>query len=110
MINMFLKWVVFSLMIMLVAWIVPGISVETFWTAMLVSVVIALINTFIKPMIRLISIPITILSLGAFSLVINAFLFMFAGYVTPGFTVSGFLSALFGSVLLSVFSLFMKNL
>ncbi len=109
MLNIILKWIVFSLLVMLVAWIVPGISVESFWAAMIVAVVIALINAFIKPLIMLISLPINILTLGLFSLVINALLFMFAGYVTPGFTVSGFLSALFGSILLSIFTLFLKN-
>ena len=104
MINAILKWILFSLLIMLVAWIIPGISVENFLSAMLVAVVIGLINVFIKPFVQLISLPVNFLTLGLFSLVINALLLMLAGAITPGFEVSGFLSALFGSVLLSLFS------
>ena len=102
--NIFLKWIAYSLLIMFVAWIIPGINVENFFSAMLVCIVIALINVFIKPILQFISLPITFLTLGLFSLVINAVLLMFAGYITPGFTVSGFLSALIGSILLSLFA------
>lgn len=102
--NLILKWIVFSLLIVLVAWIIPGISVSNFLSAMLVCIVIGLINVFIRPLIEFISLPINFLTLGLFSFVINAFLLMLAGAITPGFEVSGFLSALFGSILLSLFS------
>ena len=104
MINSILKWVVYSFLIILVAWIVPGISVENFFAAMLVCIVIALINVFIKPLLQFISLPITFLTLGLFSFVINAVLLMLAGVITPGFEVHGFLSALIGSILLSLFA------
>ena len=102
--NLFLKWVGFALVLMFVAWIIPGISVENFIAAMVACVVIALINIFIKPLLEMISLPINFLTLGLFSLVINALLLMFAGYVTPGFQVEGFLSALLGSIILSIFA------
>lgn len=105
MLNTILRWIAFALAIIFVAWIVPGISVDNFLSAMLVCVVLALINTFIKPLLQLISFPITILTLGLFTFVINALLLMFAGYITPGFEVEGFISALFGSILLSLLSL-----
>ena len=103
--NMILRWLAYSLAIVFVAWIIPGISVANFLTAMLVCIVMALINAFIKPILMFISFPINFLTLGLFSLVINALLFMLAGAVTPGFTVDGFLSALLGSVLLSLFAM-----
>ena len=105
MMNTIFRWIAFSLAIIFVAWIVPGINVENFLTAMLVCIVLALINTFIKPLLEFISLPINILTLGLFTLVINALLMMFAGYVTPGFEVEGFMSALYGSILLSLLSL-----
>lgn len=105
MLNLFLRWIAFALAIIFVAWIVPGISVDNFISAMFVCVILALINTFIKPLLQIISFPITVLTLGLFALVINALLLMLAGYIAPGFEVEGFMSALFGSILLSLLSM-----
>ena len=104
MIKMFLRWLIFSCLIIFIAWIIPGITVSNFAGAMLACIIIALINIFIRPLVEFISLPINFLTLGIFSLVINALLFMLAGAITPGFEVKGFLSALFGSILLSLFS------
>lgn len=104
MVKMFLKWIVFALLIVFVAWIVPGITVSNFISALVACIIIALINTFIRPLVEFVSLPVNFLTLGLFSLVINALLLMLAGAITPGFEVKGFLSALFGSVLLSLFS------
>ena len=105
MLNTLLRWFLYALLIVFISWIVPGIDVDNFLSAMLVCIIIALINTFIKPILQFITLPITILTLGLFSLVINALMFMLAGWLAPGFEVEGFLSALLGSVLLSLFSL-----
>jgi len=105
MLNVFLRWIAYSLAIIFVSWVIPGISVENFVSAMFVCIIIALINTFIKPLLQIISFPITILTLGLFALVINALLLMLAGWIAPGFEVDGFVSALFGSILLSLFSI-----
>lgn len=110
MINLIVRWVIYALLIMLVAWLIPGISVANFVTAMIVCVVIALINTFIKPLIELIALPVNALTLGLFTLVIDALLLMLAGYITPGFEVAGFISALLGSLVLSVCSIFVSNI
>lgn len=101
---MILKWVAFALIIMLVGWLIPGVQVDNFITAMLVAVVIALINAFIKPIILLLTLPLNLLTLGLFTLVINALLFMFAAYIVPGVDVNGFLSALIASILISILS------
>ena len=102
---LFLRWLLYTLALIFTSWVVPGIEVSSFLNAMFVVVIIALINTFIKPLLQIITLPINILTLGLFSLVINALLLMLAGYITPGFEVEGFLSALFGSLLLSLFAL-----
>ena len=102
---LFFRWIIFALAIIFVSWIVPGIEVSGFLPAMLVVVIIALINTFIKPFLQIITLPINILTLGLFSLVINALLLMLAGFLSPGFEVEGFLSALLGSIILSLFTL-----
>lgn len=105
MLNLLIRWILYALAVVFVAWIIPGITVENFLSAMLVCIVLALINTFIKPLLQFISLPINILTLGLFSFVINALLLMLAGAITPGFGVDGFLSALLGSILLSLFAL-----
>lgn len=104
MLTMILKWVALALIIMLVGWLIPGVQVDNFITAMLVAVVIALINAFIKPIILLLTLPLNLLTLGLFTLVINALLFMFAAYIVPGVDVNGFLSALIASILISILS------
>lgn len=104
MLILILKWIAFALIITFIGWLVPGISVENFISAMIVTVVIALINAFIKPIIMFLTLPINILTLGILTLIINALLFMFAAYLVPGIEVDGFLNALLGSILLSIFS------
>lgn len=103
--SIILRWLCYALAIIFVSWVIPGIEVFSFLNAMFAVIIIALINTFIKPLLQIITLPVNILTLGLFSLVINALLLMLAGYITPGFEVEGFLSALFGSILMSLFTL-----
>lgn len=99
------RWICFALALIFTAWLIPGIEVSSIWAAMLACVIIALINAFIKPVIQLVTLPINILTIGIFSLIINALLFMLAGWITPGLEVEGFLSALLGSIVFSLLSL-----
>lgn len=100
-----LKWLVLALSIMFVGWVVPGISVASFTTALVASVVVALVNLVIKPVLVLLTLPINILTLGIFILIINALLFMFVAYLVPGVEVSSFWSAFLGALLLSILSI-----
>ena len=90
---------------MFVGWVVPGISVSSFATALIASVVIALVNIVIKPVLVFLTLPINILTLGVFILVINALLFMFVAYLIPGIEVDGFWSAFLGALILSILSI-----
>ncbi len=103
MLKAVLSWVVSAIIIMLTAYFVPGISVAGFWTALLVVAVITLINIFIRPFIMYISLPINIITLGLFTLVINALLFMLTAKIVSGFSVDGFWPALAGSVIVALF-------
>ena len=105
MLGMLLRWVIYALSIMLVAWIVPGIYIRNFGSALLVAVVMALVNAFIKPLIMFISLPINFLTLGIFTFVINALLFFLVGKITPDFEVENFWAALLGSLLLSLLAI-----
>ena len=100
-----LKWLALAMSIMFVGWIVPGITISSFTTALIASIVIALINLVIKPILVFLTLPINILTLGLFILVINALLFMFVAYLIPGVEVDGFWSAFIGALLLSIFSI-----
>ena len=102
---MFVRWICFALAIIFTAWVIPGIEVSSFLSAMFACVIIALINTFIKPVLKLVTLPINFLTIGIFSLVLNALLLMLAGWITPGLEVEGFWSAFFGSIVLSLFSI-----
>lgn len=87
-----------------VAYLVPGVEVDTFYSALIVSLVLGILNTFIRPILFLLTLPITIITLGLFAFVLNALLFWFAASFLEGFSVSGFIPALFGSLLVSLAS------
>lgn len=102
--TMLIKWVLFALLIMFIAWIIPGITITGFLSALFVVVVLSLVNIFIRPLILLISLPLNVITLGLFSLIINALLFLLVAKFSPGFQVDGFWSGLFGALILSVMS------
>ena len=110
MIRLLIRWILYAAGLIFTAWIIPGIEINTFWTAMFACVIIALINTFIKPVLNLITLPINIITIGLFSLILNALLFMLAGWITPGVEIDGFLCVLLGSVVFSVCSLIISKL
>lgn len=99
------RWICFALALIFTAWVIPGIEVSSFLSAMFACVIIALINTFVKPVLQLVTLPINFLTVGLFSFVLNALLLILAGWITPGLEVEGFLSALLGSIVLSLFSI-----
>ena len=101
MLHILIVWLVSALALWLVARIVPGIEVRDFGAALIAAIVIALVNAVIGPILRFISWPLTILTLGLFRLVINALLLMLAAMIAPGFRVRGFLNAVIGALLLT---------
>ena len=100
-----IKWVALALTVMFAGWIVPGVIIEDFKTAMIAAIAIAVINLVIRPVIMFFALPFNVLTLGLFTLVINALLFMFVAYVVPGVEVDGFMSALLGSLVISILSI-----
>lgn len=99
------RWICLALALIFTAWLVPDIEISSIWAALLACVIISLINTFIKPIIQIITLPINILTLGLFTLVINALLFMLAGAISPGLEVDGFWSAMLGAIVFSLLSI-----
>ncbi len=102
--NMILKWILFALLIMFIAWVIPGITVTGFISALIVVIVLSIVNLFIRPLVELISLPLNVITLGIFSLIVNALLFLLAAKFSPGFQIDGFWSGFFGALILSVFT------
>ncbi len=101
--KLFIHWIVSALAIIIAAYLIPGVHV-TIVSALVLAVVLGIINIFFKPIILLITLPINILTLGLFSLVINALLIMLAALVVPNFTVDGFWPAFFFAIVLALVS------
>ena len=101
----FLHFLVSILAILIAVYIVPGTSV-TLAAAVVLAVVLGIINIFIKPIVKLIALPITILTLGIFSLVINAAFILLAAWIVPNFYVAGFWTAFWFSIVLSLINAF----
>lgn len=97
-----LNWFISALAILIAAYIIPGIDVQGFFVACVTSLILGLINAFIKPILIILTLPINILTLGLFTLVINALLIMLTARIVPGFNVDGFLPALLFSIVLSL--------
>ncbi len=100
--NLIVRLLINALIIMGLAWALPGIGVESYWTALVVAIILGLLNIFVKPILIILTIPFTILSLGLFHFVINALIIMLAGYMIDGFSVDGFWWALLFSILMTV--------
>lgn len=97
-----LSWIVRAIVVYASAYLVSGVHVQDFMSALLASIVLALVNTFIRPILKVLTLPITLLTLGLFSLIINALMIMLVDVLVPGFVVDGFVVALIYSIVLSV--------
>jgi putative membrane protein len=101
-INFILRIIISAAAVFIVAKILPGVTVDDYLSALLVAVVLAFLNTIVKPVLTILTIPITIVTLGLFLLAINAFIIIFAEKLVKGFHVEGFLWALVFSIALSL--------
>lgn len=99
--KLFSHWLVAALSIGIASYIIPNVSV-TFLGTLIAAVVLGALNLFIRPILLILTLPITIVTLGLFSFVINALLVMLASLVVPGFFVGGFWSALLFAITLSI--------
>ena len=107
--KLFVRWIVSALIILLAAYFVPGVSVVSFWTALIVALVLGVVNVFLKPLFILLTLPITIVTLGLFIIVINAVLVLFVAALVPGFTVDGFFSALLFGIVISFLTMILSK-
>lgn len=91
-----------SVLVLLLAEVLPGVSVDAFTTSLIVAAVLALLNIVVKPILVFLTLPATLITFGLFLLVINAVIILLADYLVSGFNVSGFWWALLFSLLLSL--------
>ncbi|HSV76354.1 MAG TPA: phage holin family protein [Bacteroidales bacterium] len=100
--NFFLKVLVTSLAVVVATYVLPGVDLQNFLSALLVALVLGLLNMLLKPLLVLLTIPVTIFTFGLFLLVINAFIVQIADFLIRGFEVQNFWWALLFSILLSL--------
>ena len=99
-----LVWILNAVALLIVAYILPGITVASFGSALIAALVLGLLNAVVKPLLILLTLPLTLVTLGLFLLVLNALVFWFAGSILKGFQVEGFWWAVIGALVYSIVS------
>lgn len=102
--NFIIKWILLALLIMTIAWFIPGITITGFIAAMIVVAIMGFVNLFIRPLVEFVSLPLNILTLGIFSLIVNGLLLLLIARFSPGFAIDGFWSGFWGALVLSIFT------
>ena len=105
-----LVWILNALALLAVAYLMPSIEVSGFMSALIAAAVIGLVNVLIRPVLILLTLPATVLTLGLFILVINGLLFYFVGHVLQGFHVQSLFSGIIGAILYSIISWLLTSL
>ncbi|WP_372527913.1 phage holin family protein [Piscinibacter sp.] len=100
--KLIVRWMLLAAALLLVAHLYPGVEVKSFGSAMIAALVLGLFNTLLRPILVVLTLPVTLLTLGLFLFVINAAMFYAAARVLEGFTVSSFGAALIGSLIYSL--------
>jgi putative membrane protein len=105
MLSLIARWILNAAALLLVDWIYPGVHLESFFAAAMAALVLGLVNAVVRPILVILTLPATILTLGLFLFVINALLFWLVAEIIGGFQVTGFVAALVGSILYSLITL-----
>jgi putative membrane protein len=105
MLEFFIHLVVTALLLLVVAYLVPGVQVEGMKSALIAALILGVVNALVRPFVVVLTIPLTIVTLGLFLLAINALMFLLTSKLVPGFRVEGCLSAFLGSLVFSVLNL-----
>jgi putative membrane protein len=98
--TLLFRWIINSLALLLVTYVVPGVDVASFYSALIVALVLGILNALIRPILIFLTLPINLITLGLFTLVINALLFWFVASIVKGFEVAGFMPAFWGALIM----------
>jgi len=102
--NALLVWLINALALLALPYVVPSVRVDSFLTALVAALILGLVNALIRPILVLLTLPVTLVTLGLFVFVINALLFWFVASFVQGFSVGGFWSAFFGAIVYALIS------
>jgi putative membrane protein len=103
--KIIVRWLLLAVALLFVAQVYSGVTVSSFGAAMVAALVLGLLNTLVRPVLVLLTLPVTLLTLGLFLFVINALMFWVAAWMLDGFQVTGFAAALIGSLVYSLLGL-----
>jgi putative membrane protein len=106
--NLLLNWLLSTFALVIVTRIVPGFEITGFWSALLASMVIGIVNATLGLVLKILTFPLTILTIGLFWFVINALMLKLAAAIVPGFSINGFVPALLAALVLSVINLLFR--
>ncbi|MFH2136112.1 MAG: phage holin family protein [Patescibacteria group bacterium] len=98
--GIIIRWLIYAVALMILTYIVPGISVKNFYSALIAALVLGLVNAVIRPLLILLTLPVNILTLGLFTLVINALMLWFVASIVKGFDIRNFAAAFLGALIL----------
>lgn len=104
MLGLLIRWALNAGALLLIANFVPGIQVTNFWHALIAAAALGLVNVILGTILRIITLPLTIITFGLFSIVVNAIIFWVTGYIIEGFDVTTLMGAVIGSVLMTIAS------
>lgn len=108
--KLLIKLALNTFTLLIVAYLVPGFHFADLWTTVVAAVVIGVVNTFIKPILQIIALPISIITFGIAAFLINVFLLWGVSFIVPGFEIESFLTAVIASIVLSLVSMFLHKL
>jgi putative membrane protein len=108
--NLVVKILLSSVAVVIASYLIPGVYVDDFLTAIIIAVLLSILNVTIKPLLIIFTIPLTVFTLGLFLLVINAIIILIADSIVPGFVVDGFWWALLFSLVLSLLNALLSDL
>jgi putative membrane protein len=108
--SLIINWFLSAIALYIVAHVVPGVMIADFGTALVAAIIVGLLNAIVKPILVVLTLPINFLTLGLFTFIINALVFMLAGSITPNFQVDGLGAGLIGSLLLTLISTVLHTL
>lgn len=108
--GILIRWLITTVAILIVPYLLSGVRVDSFGTALLAAAILGILNALIRPVLFILTLPLTVLTLGLFILVINALMFQLAGALVSGFHVASFWSAFFASIIVSIVSWLMSSI
>jgi len=107
---MLIKWFICTVSLAVAAWVIQGITIQNGWALLFAALVVGFLNAFLRPILILLTLPLTILTLGFFTFVINALMILFTAEIVGGFSVDGFWSAFLAALVMSIVSFFLNVL